>query len=112
MMMHSFKSAQMRYNKRKVAWKAKQDAKRKVLGDNLSDSKSKKRKLENKIDILDKDADKLAHQAENKENLTPLAKSIAFRTKAKEMWNDLIKANKIVDLLEKEIKLLWTGLCN
>ena len=73
--------------------KAKEEAerrqKRKAVMEELDDLKKKKRRTEDSMKALQKSADEFAEQAENKGDMTLLAKSNAMRKSAKQKQQEL-----------------------
>ena len=83
----------------------KNDNKR-ALEIELSDLKSKRRRLESDIGELVKSADIEAERAESSSDFTALAKSNAMRRSAKEKEHDLRKITKSISEKSKELSHL------
>ena len=75
------------------------DWKRKQIDDDIADVLAKTKRLGQTIDQLSQDTDKLANEAEEKQDFTLLTKSNSFRTSAKKKQGD-------VETLKNTLKLL------
>ena len=107
-LMQSCKGAYGKYNdyldeQRKELQKQENLKKRAAEESELNEAKKKVKKLEERLESLNKDADKQALQAEHKNSFTLLAKSNALRQKAREVGDDIKKQKEIVDKLSKSL---------
>ena len=106
----NFRGARTRYeqylNDSKVEKKAiKISRKRKVVLEEIKTQKTKKVKLEKTVESLEKEADSLLEEAEEKENLLALSKARALRAKAKSVKSkDLPAVDQSLVDLEKELQ--------
>ena len=106
----NFRGARTRYeqylNDSKVDKKAiKTSRKRKVVLEEIKTQKTKKVKLEKTVESLEKEADSLLEEAEEKENLFALSKARALRAKAKSVKSkDLPAVDQSLVDLEKELQ--------
>ena len=108
-MLDSCRSARTRYsqhleNEQRMKVANREDLRKKSVQDELATVKSTKRKLESSVDVLLREADDLAQQAEKKLKLDLIVKSNAFRTKAKEKRVEIEEASKQIEKLEKRLK--------
>ena len=102
------KSARMRYNQyledtKKAREDEQKDKKRNTVTESIHETEKKKKKVECSMEVLCKEADELAKEAEKKHDFTLLTKSNAFRSKVSEKAEELSK-------LENELKVLKTKL--
>ena len=106
----NFRGARTRYeqylNDSKVEKKAiKISRKRKVVLEEIMTQKTKKVKLEKTVELLEKEADSLLEEAEEKENALALSKARALRAKAKSVTSkDLPAVDQSLVDLEKELQ--------
>ena len=106
----NFRGARTRYkqylNYAKVEKKAIETSrKRKVVLEEIKTQKTKKVKLEKTVESLEKEADSLLEEAEEKENLLGLSKARALRAKAKSVRSkDLPAVDQSLVYLEKELQ--------
>lgn len=108
-MLDSCRSARTRYShhmedeqKKKAA--SREELRRKSVQDELTVMKSNKRKLESSVDVLLREADEFAQQAEKKLKMDLIVKSNAFRSKAKEKRIEIEEASKQIEKLEKKLQ--------
>ena len=105
-----FRGARTRYeqylNDSKVEKKAIETSrKRKVVLEEIKTQKTKKVKLEKTVESLEKEADSLLEEAEEKENFLALSKARALRAKAKSVKSkDLPAVDQSLVDLEKELQ--------
>ena len=106
----NFRGARTRYeqylNDSKVEKKAIETSrKRKVVLEEIKTQQTKKVKLEKTVESLEKEADSLLEEAEEKENLLALSKARALRAKAKSVKSkDLPAVDQSLVDLEKELQ--------
>ena len=105
----SVKGARTRYGialeeRKKEKLENELDLKRKQIDDDIADVLAKKKRLVQTIDQLSKDADKLANEAEEKQDFTLLTKSNSFRTSAKKKQGDFETLKNTLKLLTDKKK--------
>ena len=99
----NFRGARTRYEQ--YLNDSKVEKKRKVVLEEIKTQKTKKVKPEKTVELLEKEADSLLEEAEEKENLLALSKARALRAKAKSVKsNDLPAVDQSLVDLEKELQ--------
>lgn len=79
------------------------ELRKKSVQQELTALRANKRKLELTADVLLKEADDLAQEAEKKRKMDLLAKSNAFRDKAKGKRKEIEESSKQIETLEKKL---------
>ena len=108
-MLESCRSARTRYghhleNEQRMKAANREELRKKSVQDEVATVISTKRKLESSVDVLLREVDDLAHQAEKKLKMDLIVKSNAFRTKAKEKRVEIEEASKQIEKLEKKLQ--------
>ena len=93
----------MRRKRRKLQVKLKYKNKL-ALKDEIKAEKGKKQLLEFSIDVLTKEADELAKQAEKKMKMDLLVKSNAFREKVKEKRREIEQVEEKIKRTDKNLQ--------
>ena len=80
--------------------------KRKLTMEDIAEVKERKANIEECIDRLGKEADKLSILEEKKQDLSALAKANSFRAAQKHKGDEIIELEKVIDKMELELKQL------